>query len=174
MSKIKVLLNEEKRIIGYCTLGELENSIEIDIPDDFEIPYKGLSDYVYERKKLKYKPDIEKYKKEKLEVLKKTRDELCLADLEFQGGKFQVRNSTDLNKFERIIIGLIIKAISPEQTEDWRMADNSYKTFTYEELSKIPKLYSDREREIFKKFRELEAKLIACNSIDEINALKWE
>lgn len=118
--------------------------------------------------------DLEEVKNNKLEEFKKIRDELCLADLEFQGGKFQVRNSTDLNKFERIILGLIIKVISPEQTEDWRMADNSYKTFTYEELSKIPKIYSDREREIFKKFRELESKLQACNSIDEINSLKWE
>ncbi|WP_147369709.1 DUF2977 domain-containing protein, partial [Fusobacterium necrophorum] len=44
MKKIKILIDENKRIIAYCDFGELENSMEITVDDDFQFN-KSLDDY---------------------------------------------------------------------------------------------------------------------------------
>lgn len=118
--------------------------------------------------------DLEKVKKVKREELKVIRDSLCKEDLNLNGSLIQVRNAEDREKFERIILGLLLKTISLEQAEEWRLADNTYRNFTYAELSQVPQLYSNREREIFKKFKEIETQLNFCNSVEEIETIKWE
>lgn len=118
--------------------------------------------------------NLEKVKEEKLEEFKKIRDEKCKENLEMNGSLFQVRNTEDRGKFDRILLGIVAQVIKAEEVEEWRLADNTYKTFTYQELSKIPKLYSDREREIFKKFKELDDELKRANSVQEMEKIKWE
>lgn len=118
--------------------------------------------------------DLEEVKKNKLEELKNIRDNLINSDLDMNGDLFQVRDTEDRDKFNRILLGLLLKKLKKDDTEEWRLANNTYKVFTYAELSNILDLYSARERELFKKFHQLDDKLQACNSIDEIIALKWE
>lgn len=118
--------------------------------------------------------NLEDVKKEKLEELKIKRDELCKENLEMNGSLFQVRNTEDRAKFDRIFMGVLAKVVKEDDTEEWRLADNTYKIFTYQELSKISKLYSDREREIFKKFKELDTKLKIADTVESIEKIKWE
>ena len=118
--------------------------------------------------------DLQAIKNKKLEALKQIRDEKYKENLEMNGSLFQVRNTEDRGKFDRILLGIVAQLLKPQDKEEWRLADNTYKSFTYQELSKIPKLYSDREREIFKKFKELDAKLKKANSVEEIEKIKWE
>lgn len=117
--------------------------------------------------------DLQAIKNKKLEALKQIRDEKCKENLEMNGSLFQVRNTEDRGKFDRILLGIVAQLLKPQDKEEWRLADNTYKSFTYQELSKIPKLYSDREREIFKKFKELDAKLKKANSVEEIEKIAW-
>lgn len=85
-----------------------------------------------------------------------------------------MRNTEDRAKFDRIFMGVLAKVLKEDDTEEWRLADNTYKIFTYQELSKISKLYSDREREIFKKFKELDTKLKTADTVESIEKIKWE
>ncbi|CAL7904537.1 DUF4376 domain-containing protein [Fusobacterium necrophorum subsp. funduliforme] len=118
--------------------------------------------------------NLEDVKREKLEQLKIKRDEQCKENLEMDGSFFQVRNTEDRAKFDRIFMGVLAKVLKEDDTEEWRLADNTYKIFTYQELSKISKLYSDREREIFKKFKELDTKLKIADTVESIEKIKWE
>lgn len=117
--------------------------------------------------------DLQAVRNKKIEALKQIRDEKCKENLEMNGSLFQVRNTEDRGKFDRILLGIVAQVLKPQDKEEWRLADNTYKSFTYQELSKIPKLYSDREREIFKKFKELDAKLKKANSVEEIEKIAW-
>src|SRR3712207_7617550 len=56
------LIDENKRLLAYCDFGELENSMEITVDDDFEFD-KNLSDYIYQNEKLVYSPNLEKIKR---------------------------------------------------------------------------------------------------------------
>lgn len=117
---------------------------------------------------------LEDVKNRKREELKAIRDKKCKENLEMNGSLFQVRNTEDRAKFDRIFMGVLAKVLKEDDTEEWRLADNTYKIFTYQELSKISKLYSDREREIFKKFKELDTKLKTADTVESIEKIKWE
>lgn len=170
---MKIFLNEERRIVGILTTGEHPDAIEVkEMP-----PKKPYINYKYINGKYVFDEHIEnldELKKEKLEEFKNARDSFIKSDLDMNGDLFQVRDTEDRDKFNRILLGLLLKKLKKDDTEEWRLANNTYKVFTYAELSNIPDLYSAREREAFKKFHQLDDKLQACNSIDEIKALKWE
>lgn len=117
---------------------------------------------------------LEKLKEKKREELKNSRDEFIKSDLKIDGYLIQVRNSEDRDKFNRIILGLLLGKLKKEDKEEWRLANNTYRAFTYEKLAEVPEIYSDREREAFKKFHQLEDKLNACKLVEELEAIKWE
>ena len=54
---------------------------------------------------------------------------------------------------------MLLGKLKKDNTEEWRLADNTYRAFTYEKLSEVPEIYSDRERNAFKKFHKLDDKL---------------
>ena len=87
---------------------------------------------------------LEKLKEKKREELKNSRDEFIKSDLKIDGYLIQVRNSEDRDKFNRIILGLLLGKLKKDNTEEWRLADNTYRAFTYEKLSEVPEIYSDR------------------------------
>ena len=95
---------------------------------------------------------IEEIKTNKIEEIKKMRDEFISSDLELDGYLIQVRDQEDRDKFNRIILGLLLGQLKKEDKEEWRLSDNSYMSFTYSKLAEIPTIYSNREREAFKKF----------------------
>lgn len=117
---------------------------------------------------------LEELKEKKREELKNSRDEFIKSDLKIDGYLIQVRNSEDRDKFNRIILGLLLGKLKKDNTEQWRLADNTYRAFTYEKLAEVPEIYSDREREAFKKFHELDDKLNACKLVEKLEAIKWE
>lgn len=69
---MKILLDENKRIIAYTYIGELQGSVEI---DDFNFEHPS-QDYIYENGKIKYSPDLEKFKKEYFENIDKYKTEI--------------------------------------------------------------------------------------------------
>ena len=117
---------------------------------------------------------LEKLKEKKREELKNSRDEFIKSDLKIDGYLIQVRNSEDRDKFNRIILGLLLGKLKKDNTEEWRLADNTYRAFTYEKLSEVPEIYSDRERNAFKKFHKLDDKLNACKLVEELEDIKWD
>lgn len=117
---------------------------------------------------------LEEIKTRKREELKINRDETIKSNLEVKGALIQVKNPEDRDKFNRILLGLLLGKLKKTDTEEWRLADNTYKTFTYAELAEIPEIYSDREREAFKKFHVLDNKLKNCKNVEEVEAIKWQ
>lgn len=116
---------------------------------------------------------IEGIKTNKIEEIKKMRDEFISSDLELDGYLIQVRDQEDRDKFNRIILGLLLGQLKKEDKEEWRLSDNSYMSFTYSKLAEIPTIYSNREREAFKKFHILEEKLKKAKTINEIEEISW-
>lgn len=116
---------------------------------------------------------IEEIKTNKIEEIKKMRDEFISSDLELDGYLIQVRDQEDRDKFNRIILGLLLGQLKKEDKEEWRLSDNSYMSFTYSKLAEIPAIYSNRERETFKKFHILEEKLKKAKTINEIEEISW-
>lgn len=116
---------------------------------------------------------IEEIKTNKIEEIKKMRDEFISSDLELDGYLIQVRDQEDRDKFNRIILGLLLGQLKKEDKEEWRLSDNSYMSFTYSKLAEIPTIYSNREREAFKKFHILEEKLKKAKTINEIEEVSW-
>ena len=117
---------------------------------------------------------IEEVKTKKMEELKRKRDEFINSALELDGYFIQVRNQEDRDKFNRILLGLLLGKLKKEDKEEWRLLDNSYRNFTYSKLAEVPELYSNRERESFKKFHQLEDKIKNSNTIEEIESIKWD
>ena len=116
---------------------------------------------------------IEEIKTKKIEEIKKMRDGFISSDLELDGYLIQVRDQEDRDKFNRIILGLLLGQLRKEDKEEWRLSDNSYMSFTYSKLSEIPTIYSNRERDAFKKFHILEEKLKKAKTINEIEEISW-
>lgn len=116
---------------------------------------------------------IEGIKTNKIEEIKKMRNEFISSDLELDGYLIQVRDQEDRDKFNRIILGLLLGQLKKEDKEEWRLSDNSYMSFTYSKLAEIPTIYSNREREAFKKFHILEEKLKKAKTINEIEEISW-
>ena len=116
---------------------------------------------------------IEEIKTNKIAEIKKMRDEFISSDLELDGYLIQVRDQEDRDKFNRIILGLLLGQLKKEDKEEWRLSDNSYMSFTYSKLAEIPTIYSNRERDAFKKFHILEEKLKNAKTINEIEEISW-
>ena len=116
---------------------------------------------------------IEEIKTKKIEEIKKMRDGFISSDLELDGYLIQVRDQEDRDKFNRIILGLLLGQLRKEDKEEWRLSDNSYMSFTYSKLAEVPTIYSNRERDAFKKFHILEEKLKKAKTINEIEEISW-
>lgn len=172
MKKIKILTDENKRLLAYCDFGELENGIEIEVEDDFEFKH-FLADYIFENNQIVYKPSLEELKKIKREELKKIRDSKIHENIEVHGSLFQVREQ-DTMKFQLIGLGLALGKLNPMDKEKWVLADNTVKDLTNIELVNVLIEKEARERELFAKFIELDSRLQLSKTIEEIEAIKWE
>lgn len=113
--------------------------------------------------------DLEEVKKTRIEELKRARDKKISEDLEVEGALFQVRPE-DLQKFFLKKIEADLGATKPD---NWRLADNTYKEIDFEFIKKILEVYGARQRAIFTQFGVLEYQINNCNSVEEIEAIKW-
>lgn len=170
MKKIKILLDDNKRIVSYCDFGELENSIEIEVDDNFCFDANKI--YSYVDGKLEYTVNLDELKAQKIEELKMIRDEKISENLEYDGACYQVRNE-DIQKF---LLKILEHELMPESNvkEVWRLANNTYKEITFDDIKNILKVYGDRQREIFNTFYVLDKKLEIAKSVEEIESIKWE
>lgn len=166
---MKILIDKNKRIIGYAIIGDLENAIEV---EDFNFEYPA-QDYIYKNGKIKYSPDIERQKALKREELKSIRKEKIQENIEVNGNVFQVR---DIDKENFDDIGLMIRTgeIDYNYKKNWILADNTIKELTAQEIIDVWKERTKRKDRIFLEFGQLSMKLETCKTLEEIEAIKWE
>ena len=166
---MKIVIDKNKRIISYASIGELQGAIEV---EDFEFAHQ-IDDYIYENGKIKYSPNIDRLKKLKRDELKNIRTEKLYENITVNGDTFQVRKD-DLENFWEVDYMLKNKEVTETDTRNWILADNSIKTFTYAQLMNVLTEFIKRKAEVFEKFGVLSIKLENCKSVEEIEAIKWE
>ena len=166
---MKILIDKNNKIIAYTYIGDLQGSIEVE-DFDFEHPSQ---DYMYEKGKIKYLPDLVRIKKEKRDELKEIRMNKLYENITVNGDIFQVRKD-DLDNFWEVDYMLGTGVVAETDTRNWILADNSIKTFTYSQLLNVLTEFIKRKAEIFEKFGALSIKLEACKSAEEIEAIKWQ
>ena len=116
---------------------------------------------------------LEELKKVKREELKAIRTAKIQADIEVHGEVFQVRDS-DKENFDDA--GLMIRTgeIDYSYVKNWILADNSVKPFTAQQIIDVWKERTKRKDKIFLEFGQLSMQLKACQTVEEIEAIKWE
>lgn len=173
MKKIKVRIDENRHILSYCEIGELENSIEIEVDNDF-IFTENLKDYVLlEDNTLKLEINLNYEKEKKREELKQIRTSKLYENITVDGNTFQVRKE-DLDNFWEVDYMLGTGEVAETDTRNWILADNSIKTFTYAQIMNVLTEFIKRKDKIFEKFGVLSIKLETCKSAEEIEAIKWQ
>lgn len=165
---MKIIVDKNKRITSYAVIGELQGAIEV---DDFEFRY-SIDNYIYENRKIKYSPNIDRLKKLKREELKAIRTNKLYENITVNGDTFQVRKD-DLDNFWEVDYMLTNEEVTEIDTRSWILSDNSIKTFTYAQLMNVLTEFIKRKAGIFEKFGVLSIKLEACKSAEEIEAIKW-
>lgn len=118
--------------------------------------------------------DLNEVKKAKREELKNIRDNKVRENITLYGAEFQIRNNTDIENFKDVDRALDKKIKKPSDKRNWILADNSIREFTYEQLSKILDEKALRKEKLYDKFGALSIQLENSNSVDEIEAIKWE
>ncbi|KDE73926.1 hypothetical protein FUSO7_05510 [Fusobacterium necrophorum BFTR-2] len=172
MKTIKILIDENKRLLGYSDYGELENSIEIEVEDDFQFN-KSLDDYIYQDEKLVYSPNLERIKKKVNEKWKNERQEKIDADLEYKNFMFQMREDIDVRNFQQRALQVALGQKKLTDKEEWRLKDNTFKEFTYKELLEIVDLWGERKKKIWIDLKRMWKELEKANSIEEIEEIAW-
>lgn len=165
---MKIKIDKNNRIVAYATVGDFTDSIEVDY---FEFT-KPLNDYIFEDNKIKYSPNIEKLKYLKREEFKDIRNQKLYENITVNGDTFQVRKD-DLENFWEVDYMLKKGEVTETDTRNWILADNSIKTFTYAQLMIVLTEFIKRKAEVFEKFGELSIRLSMCNSVEEIEQIKW-
>ncbi|MDY6173456.1 MAG: DUF2977 domain-containing protein [Fusobacterium necrophorum] len=172
MKKIKILIDKNKRLLAYCDFGELENSMEITVDDDFQFN-KSLDDYVYQDKKIVYSPNLDRIKKQVNEKWKMERQEKIDADLEYKGSIFQMREDVDVKNFEQRGLQIALGQKKLTDKEEWRLKDNTFKEFNYKELLEIVGLWGDRKTRIWNDLKRMWKELEKAKSVEDIEKITW-
>ena len=171
--KIKIIIDENKRLSAYELIGDLVGGMEIEVDDEFKFE-DIFTNYIYENGKLIHSPNKRINKKIYEEKFKKERQERIDADFEYKGSIFQMRENEDLKNFEQKLMLLLLKRIKLTDAENWRLKDNTYKDFTIAELLECADLWGARKKVIWKDFKRICEELEKANSIEEIEAIRWE
>ncbi|MDY4010168.1 MAG: DUF4376 domain-containing protein [Fusobacterium gastrosuis] len=116
---------------------------------------------------------LEEVKKIKREELKNIRHEKIQANIEVHGEMFQVRDS-DKENFDDVKLMLDTEEIDEDYKKHWILADNSVKPFTAQQIIDVWKARTARKDNIFLQFGKLSMELEACQTVEEIEAIKWE
>lgn len=172
MKTVKILIDKNKRLIGYSDYGELPNSIEVETEDNFRFD-KSLNDYIYQDKKIVYSPNLDRIKKQLNEKWKMERQEKIDADLEYKNFVFQMREDIDVKNFEQRGLQIVLGQKKITDKEEWRLKDNTFKEFTYKELLEIVGLWGERKQKIWIDLKRMWKELEKANSIEEIEKITW-
>ena len=173
MKKIKIQVDENKHLISFCEIGELANSIEIEVNDDF-VFINNLRDYVLKSDNtLKLEIDVEYLKKQKREELKAIRTNKLYENITVNGDIFQVREQ-DLDNFWEVDYMLGTEEVTETDTRNWILADNSIKVFTYSQILNVLTEFIKRKARIFDEFGELSIKISVAKTVQELEAIKWD
>lgn len=117
--------------------------------------------------------NLEEVKASKREELKRTRTKKIDENIEVYGSLFQVREQ-DLQNFYNLKIAVDLNEELATEKTPWVLADNTIKEFSYSALMGVLTAYIFRKSRVFTIFGELSMQLEACQSVEEIEAIKWE
>ena len=172
MKTIKILIDENKRLTGYCDFGELQNSIELEVEDDFE--FKGnLKNYSYVDEKLVYSVDLEEVKEKKRNELKAVREAKISENIIAYESEFQVRDK-DLENFEDVARAIRRNKKSLEDKRSWILADNTVKEFTYAQLLDVLDARALRKENLFNTYGIFLMQLEKSTTVEEIEKIIWK
>lgn len=117
--------------------------------------------------------DIEEVKKIKRFELKSIREEKIAENIEVHGSLFQVREK-DLENFEDVARAIRRGKRQLTDRRMWVLADDSVKEFTYAELLDVLDERAERKDKIFAQFAILSMQLEKCETIEEVEKIRWE
>ena len=173
MKKIKIQIDENRHLTSFCEIGDLANSIEIEVNDDF-VFINNLRDYVLQSDNtLQLKIDVEYLKNQKREELKVIRTNKLYENITVNGDTFQVRKD-DLENFWEVDYMVTNGEVTETDMRNWVLADNKIKTFTYSQILSVLTEFIKRKAEVFNKFTELSMQLGICKTIEEIERISWK
>lgn len=173
MKKIKIQVDENRHIVSYCEIGELENSTEITVDDDFTF-VENLRDYILQDDNtLKLEINLKYAKEQKREELKQIRTSKLYENITVNGDTFQVRKD-DLENFWEVDYMVTNGEVTETDMRNWVLADNKIKTFTYSQILSVLTEFIKRKAEVFNKFTELSMQLGICKTIEEIERISWK
>lgn len=117
--------------------------------------------------------DIEEVKIFKRFELKRIREEKIAENIEVHNFVFQVREK-DLENFYDVDFAIRRKERELTDTKHWVLADNTIHEFTYAQLLDVLSERAKRKENIFEKFGMLSMQLEQCETIEEVEKIRWE
>lgn len=117
--------------------------------------------------------DIGTVKKIKRFELKRIREQKISENIEVHGFVFQVREK-DLENFYDVDFAIRRKERELTDTKHWVLADNTIHEFTYAQLLDVLSERAKRKENIFEKFGMLSMQLEQCETIEEVEKIRWE
>jgi hypothetical protein len=134
---MKIIINKNKRIIAYTKIGNLEGAIEV---EEFDFIHQ-LEDYIYEKGKIIYSPDLEKIKKEYFENIDRYKVEILKYGFDYKvNGKEHRQRCRDKDiayMVANIVALQTAKTLGIEKTITWYFEDNVGITAGLQELGQL-------------------------------------
>lgn len=108
------------------------------------------------------------------EKWKQERQSKVDADLEYKGSVFQMRENIDVKNFEQRGLQIALGQKKLTDREEWRLKDNVFKEFSYEELLQVVGLWGERKKRIWIDLKRMWLELEKATSVEEIEKITWE
>lgn len=121
----------------------------------------------------KWVVDLDKVRLERREVLKSKRDALDNGPVEYGGYLFKMELE-DIVKFMLIGLGLVSGTINKDDKREWILYDNSTVEMNNLQLFSVLITKTERTKQLFQKFTDLQHELNMAKTVEEIEAIVWE
>jgi hypothetical protein len=120
-------------------------------------------------------PSLEELKTAKLASLKSMRDTLEVEPITYNGNSFDYDEKAR-DRINAAIIALDIRTqlTGTEASLSWTTADNTEATVTANDLRGVIANVALRSNELHVKYRELKELVEACETKEELDAIRWE
>lgn len=155
----------------YCEV----NGVALRYPDGFFENIIDSIEMLLVKKEKRNEPSLEELKTAKLTILKSMRDTLEVEPIEYNGNFFDYDDKAR-DRINAAIIALDMKtqATGTEASLSWTTADNTEATVTANDLRGVIANVALRSNELHVKYRELKELVEACETKEELNAIRWE
>lgn len=108
-------------------------------------------------------------KEDKVAELKSIRDSLEVEPIQTDKGLFDY----DQKAMDRINSAIIALSLQDGTTLEWTLADNTTATVTSTDLKMVVGAVAIRSNVLHNKYRMLKEQVMACETIEQVNAIEW-